>query len=108
MNFSQSKPSRPSLYGDLSSEGAALEPGVAVLERGVLDRRALPLGILDRAALRQLGMRLHDVVALEERLLRHLPVGVQDRQLPPLHPHVPDADPSRRPNAVSTTPAVAA
>ena len=40
----------------------------------------------------QLRMRLHDVVTLEERLHRELPVGRKHGRLPPGGPHLPDVD----------------
>src|SRR5579875_64534 len=44
-----------------------------------------------RADLPELGMGLGNVIALEERFLGHLPVGIEDGLFPVLDPHVRDA-----------------
>ena len=70
------------------SRSPPAELAVAVLERLVVRRH----GGLRRRTRHELGVGLHDVIALEERLLGHLPVGVEDDLLPPLHPHIVDPD----------------
>ena len=79
----------PLRHAALRRVGARLEPRVAVLERGVL---GVVDGVVLAEAVRELRVRGHHVVALVERLLGHLPVGVDHRLLPPPHPHVLHAD----------------
>ena len=65
---------------------------MTVLEGRVIDGPGRVLASLFASTHQKLGMGLRDVVALEEGLLGHLPVGVENDLLPPLDPHIAHAD----------------
>ena len=69
--------------------GAELEAGVTPIVDGVLQAvRVVLLGVAEG----ELWVGAGHVVPLHEGLLRHLPVGREDRLLPPDDPHVAEAE----------------